>query len=452
MNDATPSCPDADALRLELAFEVGNAAWWVMDCRTGAVRFHRRKTEMLGFEPEAFRHYSDFTALVHPDDLPPVMQAMEDHLQGRLPEYRIDYRIRHRAGGFRWFQDAGRISERDGDGRPVLVTGIVLDITDRKRVESALREEEHRFRTLFHGHSAIMIVLEPESGTIVDANDAAAGFYGWTVDELRRMHIQQINVLSPEEVNRAMALAASTRNARFEFRHRTADGTVRDVEVFSNRVEIAGRTLLYSIIHDIGDRKGAEDALRSNERRLIRAEEFAHFGHWEFGLDDAIMHASEGAMKIYGFAGRDVPLAEVQRCAFAEDRPRLDAALRALVDTGVGYDVEFRIRRVTDGEVVAVHSRAEFDGVGRKVFGVVQDITKRKRIETEREHLILQLQSAIEHIKTLKGIVPICASCKKVRDDKGYWEQVEAYLSRHTDVQFSHGICPDCLTRLYAES
>ena len=63
--------------------------------------------------------------------------------------------------------------------------------------------------------------------------------------------------------------------------------------------------------------------------------------------------------------------------------------------------------------------------------------------------LIEELQHAIDHIRTLKGILPICASCKKVRDDEGYWQQVESYQAEHTDVQFSHGICPDCIRRHY---
>jgi hypothetical protein len=79
------------------------------------------------------------------------------------------------------------------------------------------------------------------------------------------------------------------------------------------------------------------------------------------------------------------------------------------------------------------------------------DITDRKLAETERERLITELQSAIEQIKTLRGIVPICANCKKIRDDKGYWQQVEAYVSRHTEAQFSHSVCPNCMKKLYPE-
>jgi PAS domain S-box-containing protein len=451
MTVSPPSSPLSDGDQLEIALEAGNLAWWSMDCLTGAVRFHRRKAEMLGYEPGRFAHYTDFTALLHPDDLAPADEAMRAHLRGTAPDYRVDYRIRTSAGNYVWFQDIGRVSQRDEQGRPVRVIGFVLDISDRKRTEAALRDGEERFRTLFHGHSAVKLVLDPESGEIVDANAAAARFYGWSVEELTRMRIQQINVLAPEDVQTAMAEATTGQNARFEFRHRRADGSIRDVEVFSNRVEIGGRPRLYSIIHDISDRLRAEEALRENERRLVHAEAFARFGHWEVSLDDRIMYASQGALTIYGFAGSGVSLSDVQRCVVAEDRPRLDAALRDLVEHGAPYDVVFRIRRASDGATAAVHSRAEFDASKRKVFGVVQDVTERERIVAEREKLILDLQSAVEHIRTLRGIVPICSSCKKVRDDKGFWEQVDAYVTRHTEARFSHGICPDCMKRLYAE-
>jgi hypothetical protein len=81
----------------------------------------------------------------------------------------------------------------------------------------------------------------------------------------------------------------------------------------------------------------------------------------------------------------------------------------------------------------------------------LQDITVLKQVESERERLIAELQTTLGEIRILKGFIPICASCKKVRDDQGYWDQVESYLMRHTDASFSHGICPDCADRLYPE-
>jgi hypothetical protein len=83
--------------------------------------------------------------------------------------------------------------------------------------------------------------------------------------------------------------------------------------------------------------------------------------------------------------------------------------------------------------------------------GTIRDITEHKRVEEERERLIRELQKAISQVKTLSGMLPICASCKKIRDDKGYWNQIEAYLQRHSDAEFSHSICPECAKKLYPE-
>lgn len=80
-----------------------------------------------------------------------------------------------------------------------------------------------------------------------------------------------------------------------------------------------------------------------------------------------------------------------------------------------------------------------------------QEIAERKRVEAEREQLILELQAALANIKTLRGLLPICAWCKQIRDDTGYWNQLESYLLRHTEAEFSHGICPACVQRLYPD-
>jgi PAS domain S-box-containing protein len=80
---------------------------------------------------------------------------------------------------------------------------------------------------------------------------------------------------------------------------------------------------------------------------------------------------------------------------------------------------------------------------------VFQDITERKRAEEEREQLILELWDALAKVKTLRGLLPICAHCKKIRDDEGYWNQLEAYIQEHSEVEFTHGICPECTKKLY---
>jgi len=89
-----------------------------------------------------------------------------------------------------------------------------------------------------------------------------------------------------------------------------------------------------------------------------------------------------------------------------------------------------------------------------KIIGfesIARDITDRKRVEEERERLIVDLREALAKVKTLSGLVPICSSCKKVRDDKGYWNQVEDYVHAHSNAEFSHSLCPECVKELYPD-
>ena len=134
--------------RLESAMEAGNIAWWEMDCTTGNVTFSERKARMLGYPAEQFTHYTDFTRLLHPDDSEPAMQAMRDHLSGLKKHYEVEYRIRTRDGGYRWFHDIGRISTYGPDSKPLKVTGLVIDITERKRAEAAQEKTTRKLNVL----------------------------------------------------------------------------------------------------------------------------------------------------------------------------------------------------------------------------------------------------------------------------------------------------------------
>ncbi len=98
-------------------------------------------------------------------------------------------------------------------------------------------------------------------------------FYGWSGDQMLRMKIQDINEIAAEEVRKAMDTVSRHQPSRFEFRHRKADGTLRDVEVFSSKIKLRDKELLYSIIHDITDRKYAEEALRESEERFRNLHE-----------------------------------------------------------------------------------------------------------------------------------------------------------------------------------
>ncbi len=136
------------------------------------------------------------------------------------------------------------------------------------RVREELAESEALFRSIFEEHAAVKLLIDPDSGRIMDANRAAAAYYGWPRERLRQMRIQDINTLPPAEVAAEMARARDQNRMHFEFRHRLADGTVRDVEVLSGLIRHRGEKLLHSIVHDVSDRKRME-------QELLRAKEGA---------------------------------------------------------------------------------------------------------------------------------------------------------------------------------
>lgn len=137
-----------------------------------------------------------------------------------------------------------------------------------------------------------------------------------------------------------------------------------------------------------------------------------------------------------------------------EDRRRMDDISRTAILTGkTGYEQEHRCV-LASGEVRWIYEAVRIEKLKPNVWhlvGICADVTERRKAEDEREHLIGELQKALAEVKQLSGLLPICASCKRVRDDTGYWNQIDVYIRSHADVQFSHGICPECMARLYPD-
>jgi len=133
-----------------------------------------------------------------------------------------------------------------------------------------------------------------------------------------------------------------------------------------------------------------------------------------------------------------------------EELPTIRAARGESID---GEEMYVRNPGQQEGRWQLVAGRQMKDEHGRSCGGVLvlRDITERKNAEGERTRLILELTEALSHVKMLSGLLPICASCKKIRDDRGYWNQIESYIRQHSEAEFTHGICPDCLARLYPE-
>ena len=168
--------------------------------------------------------------------------------------------------------------------------------------------------------------------------------------------------------------------------------------------------------------------------------------------DGSILDANPAACKMFGRTREEI-IAEGREGLIDTSDPRLPTFVEQRRMTGRAQG-ELQGRR-KDGSLFPVEfSSVVFEnpsGQARTCI-IIRDISERKTAEGESERLILELQDALRRVKTLSGLLPICASCRKVRDKDGKWNNLELYVRQHTGADFSHGICPDCRKKLYPES
>lgn len=130
-----------------------------------------------------------------------------------------------------------------------------------------------------------------------------------------------------------------------------------------------------------------------------------------------------------------------------DDRETVLFKTQEAMNRGGENDYEYRVI-AKDKSIYWLHDKGKFvlAETGKPICwqGVLLDITERKQAEQERENLINQLQAALQEIKTLSGLLPICSYCKNIRNDENYWEKIDKYLTEHSSVQFTHGVCPEC--------
>jgi PAS domain S-box-containing protein len=247
--------------------------------RIGAARFGGNPQTIVG---------ANLYALLPPEIALMRKQKIDEALTTGLPLTIEDQRNE------RWFRT--RIYPITDDKPRVVIYAV--DITDERAAEQRIAESEQRYRNLFENSISPMLIIDPADGRIVDANAAASHFYGWPPEALVGMSIHTINTLPAEKIETEIAAAHTEERNHFLFRHRIADGTLRDVEVFSGPIQIGDRSLLYSIVIDVSNQ-------RRNTRRIqalldIAAVDFSSLSEEEF-LNRGLEHAEAVTNSAIGF-------------------------------------------------------------------------------------------------------------------------------------------------------
>jgi len=260
-----------------------------------------------------------------------------------------------------------------------------------------------RYRSLFENSHLPMLLIDPETGRIQDANVGAVAFYGWSRADLVGRPISTINTLTQAQIQAEMADALSRRRNHFRFRHRRADGSIRDVEVHSGPTDSADRSLLFSIIIDVTDQRHQHRPQEDTRTVFEDAQRIAQIGHYDFDIQADSWTSSPVLDDILGIDA-DYPRTTAGWLALVhpDDRRMMKAHLWAVVvRCNRPFDRTYRMRRHKDGDTRWVHGRGQvtLDEQNHPVrlLGTIQDVT-------EREHTYRRLSNTIRDLQLSQRI------------------------------------------------
>ncbi|HNY49054.1 MAG TPA: PAS domain S-box protein [Smithella sp.] len=296
----------------------------------------------------------------------------------------IAYHITRKNGEKRYIEASIQLC-KNSSGKPIGFRGIAYDFTERKKTEEELKESRESYRRLFEDHAAVKLIIDPSTGRIMDANRAAVEYYGWAREKIQQMKISDINTISSEEINIEIEKALKNKRVHFEFRHRLADGSIRDVEVYTSSIVMNGKPVLHSIVHDITDRKQIQESLKKSEARFKNLFENSPAGI--FLLKDRIItEVNQVLCEISGYSREEMIGQSVVMCY--KDQEEFERVGKYLYEqvarNGIGIS-DARLRRkngeVFDGLLYLSQVDAEDASMGFQA--IVIDITGRKRTEEE---------------------------------------------------------------------
>jgi PAS domain S-box-containing protein len=416
---------------------------------------------LMGFQSEAevlgksdFNHYPKEIAERFFADDESVVQTGQPVLDRE--EYVVDAE-----GRKRWLFTS-KLPLRDSNGNIIGLVGIGRDITKRKQAEEALAAERNLLRTLIDNLPDLIYVKDTECRkTIANVEDvrnmgcqSEAEVMGKNDFDFYPKEIAAKFYADDQSVLQSGLPVLNREEYLFDPEGKKSWLSTSKLPLRNDKGQVIG---LVGIGRVITEQKRAEEQLQQ-ERNLLRAvidnvPDLIHFKDAEgrYVLNNRAHLRSLGVEHQEEVLGKTTFDFHPQVLAkqYHEDEMRI-------VRTGepLSEREELAVHRDTGEQRWHLTSKIPLkDDQGRVtgVVGISRDITEMKLAQSERERLINELQSALADLKTLGGLVPICANCKKIRDDKGYWTQVEAYIQERSEARFSHGICPDCAQKLYPD-
>lgn len=316
----------------------------------------------------------------------------------------------------------------------------------RKGLENTIerfQESEKLFKILLKALPGGIFVHDLEGNNLL-VNDMACHNSGYSKEELLNMSIMDIDPgLGPREsATPKWQDLGEGESINFETTHMRKDGSTFPVEVHLNVTQLDGESILLSIIFDITERKRIEEALNNAYNIINRSPAVAFL--WRNAEGWPVEFVSGNVRGLFGYSAEEFTSGKIAYdvTVHPDDLERVTQEVTKNSEEGREHFTHKPYRIIAkDGETKWLDDmtfiRRDEKGDITHYEGIVLDISKRIRAE--------------EEVRTLQGILPICSHCKKIRDDKGYWNQIENYIHEHSEAVFSHSICPECLKKYYPE-
>jgi PAS domain S-box-containing protein len=308
----------------------------------------------------------------------------------------------------------------------------------------ALETETGKHRAL--SDAPFEAIFLSEKGVCLDQNQAAEKMFGYSRDEAIGRHGTEWIAPNYRDQVRQKMMAGDEKP--YEVIALRKDGTTFPCEIQARMIDGMGHRIRVTALRDITERKQANQALENELmwRRLL--VEQSRDGIVILDNQGRVFETNRQFAGMLGYAIDEMQRLHVWDWDVQWSKTRLLEKLRAVDETGDHFET---VHRRKDGSFYDVEiSTNGADYQQRKlIFCVCRDITWRKRADADRMTLIDDLQTALAEVKTLRGIIPICTQCKKIRDDAGYWQKVEQYIQERSDISFTHGICDECARHLF---
>ncbi len=404
----------------------GNLGRWEWDYKTGEVSYNKKKIESLGYkEGEINPDVWGFTEMLHPDDYEATMQNMRDHLEGKIDAYEVEYRIRTKAGDYKWFYDRGVVTERTPEGKPLKIIGIVFDISERKEAEIAIKKSEERYRMLADNVIDVIILHDIEGNIEYHSPslDFLLGYYSLE-NEYENWYdfIHGNDLLQVRQ--KFLRLLEQKTLSRMEYRVKKSDGIYIWVETISKifRTDKGEETdKIISVTRDITERKKFEESLRNyqielqaqnaelkriqNDLEISRNKyfhlfELAPVGYFTFGIDTKILDVNITAADILKSFKTALLNKHFNTFILPEYQDAFYFHLQKAIDTKELQTLEIELCSAADEIIFAQIESIAIDDVKNDsslIHSAMLNITDRKKAETalkESEKLLKEANAA----------------------------------------------------------